>query len=153
MTAKGVGSLTSGCPVCSGPSRACVSLTFTRTSRPLQTGLETVALTKIHGSLIMFAKSTRRDRNPPAEVEYTEPLLGSTDDLPNNRTIFSVDEDDDDDDVEGTALNTSKSDHSVHFREEVQVIGQPLRSTLASREAGVYVSHSPCSCARALSLF
>ncbi|GLB37055.1 putative transmembrane amino acid transporter protein [Lyophyllum shimeji] len=82
----------------------------------------------------MFAKSAGWDRNPPTEAESSEPLLGPRDNLPVSQTIFSVD-DDDDDEVGGTALNSSKSEHSVRFREEVQVIGPPLRSTLASREA------------------
>ncbi|RDB16965.1 Vacuolar amino acid transporter 2 [Hypsizygus marmoreus] len=81
----------------------------------------------------MFAKSTRSDRNAPTQVEYTEPLLGSREDLHADRTVFAVDDSDDED--EGTALHTSKSDHSVRFHEEVQVLGPPLRSTLASREA------------------
>lgn len=91
----------------------------------------------------MFPKSTRRDRNASAEVEYTEPLLGSQDNSPADRTIFSAE--DSDDEHEGTALNTAKPDNHDHvrFREEVQVIGPPLRSTLASREAGEYVSRSP----------
>ncbi|KAG5643157.1 hypothetical protein DXG03_001487 [Asterophora parasitica] len=85
----------------------------------------------------MFPKSTGK-RNGATEAEYSVPLLGSHDNLPANsdRTIFSVDDDDDDDDeLEGTALNTSRSDHGVRFHEEVRVIGPPLRSTLASREA------------------
>lgn len=91
----------------------------------------------------MFPKSTRRDRNASAEGEYTEPLLGSQDSSSVDRTIFSVE--DSDDEHEGTAFNTAKPDNHDHvrFREEVQVIGPPLRSTLASREAGEYVSHSP----------
>lgn len=89
----------------------------------------------------MFANHTRRDRNTAASaVEYTQPLLGSRESLnpPAEHTIFSAD--DSDDDAEGTALDPAKPDHNVRFREEVQVIGPPLRSTLASREAGVYVS-------------
>ncbi|KAF8070129.1 amino acid transporter [Lyophyllum atratum] len=86
----------------------------------------------------MFAKSTKRDRNAPTEAEYSEPLLGSRDETPgDSRTIFAVEDDDDEDGVEGTALHTARTDHSVRFHEEVQVrvIGPPLRSTLASREA------------------
>ncbi|KAG5651775.1 hypothetical protein H0H81_007528 [Sphagnurus paluster] len=81
----------------------------------------------------MFPKSTKNDRN--AETEYSVPLLGSHQDShPDNRdTIFSID--DDEDEFEGTALHSSRSDHNVRFQEEVQVIGPPLRSTLASREA------------------
>jgi hypothetical protein len=104
---------------------------------------QTGTLHKPHVGLAMFAKSTRRDRNTSAEVEYTEPLLGTQDDTPADRTIFSVE--DSDDELEGTALNTSKSERNDHvrFHEEVQVIGPPLRSTLASREAGEYASSSP----------
>jgi hypothetical protein len=63
-----------------------------------------------------------------------------------DHTIFSVE--DSDDEIEATALESAKSDrtdHNVRFQEEVQVIGPSLRSTLARREAGVYVSYSLCS--------
>ncbi|KAF9460696.1 hypothetical protein BDZ94DRAFT_877757 [Collybia nuda] len=87
----------------------------------------------------MFAKSIRRDRDASTEVEYTEPLLGSQHNSPIDRTLFAVE--DSDDEAEGTALNTAKPDTHDHvrFQEDVQVIGPPLRSTLASREAGEYV--------------
>lgn len=92
----------------------------------------------------MFQLSTRRDRNGATDTEHAQPLLGSRDDITNDRTIFSVQ--DSDDETEPTALDAAKTDridHGVRFQEEVQVIGLPLRSTLASREAGVYVRHSP----------
>lgn len=84
----------------------------------------------------MFQLSTRRDRNGATDTEHAQPLLGSRDDITNDRTIFSVQ--DSDDETEPTALDAAKTDridHGVRFQEEVQVIGLPLRSTLASREA------------------
>ena len=91
----------------------------------------------------MFKLSTRRDRNHATDIDHAQPLLRSRDDVVNDRTIFAVE--DSDDEIEATALDSAKSDrtdHSVRFQEEVQVIGPPLRSTLASREAGVYVTFS-----------
>ncbi|KAG6844567.1 hypothetical protein H0H87_005909 [Tephrocybe sp. NHM501043] len=77
-------------------------------------------------------KPTSRDRNTSDEAESSQPLLGNAGNI-HNQTIFSID-DDDDDQGEGTIL-TAKTDHAVRFREEPQIIGPPLRSTLASREA------------------
>jgi sodium-coupled neutral amino acid transporter 11 len=91
----------------------------------------------------MFQLSTRRDQNGAADTEHAQPLLHSRDDEAIDRTIFSVE--DADDEIEATALDSAKSDrtdHNVRFEDEVQVIGPSLRSTLANREAGVYVSYS-----------
>lgn len=84
----------------------------------------------------MFAK---KSRNSSPDAEHSQPLLQNA---AGNNTLFAVD-DDDDEDTELTALHSSRSDHSVRFTEHVQVIGPPLRSTLASREAGAYVFNSP----------
>jgi sodium-coupled neutral amino acid transporter 11 len=91
----------------------------------------------------MFPLSTRKIRGRPTDAEHAQPLLGSQD---VDHTIFSV-EDSEDESNEATALDSAKTDrtdHSVRFQEEVHVIGPPLRSTLASRETGVYVSSSLC---------
>ncbi|KAI0305606.1 transmembrane amino acid transporter protein-domain-containing protein [Multifurca ochricompacta] len=62
--------------------------------------------------------------------EDGEPLLDTADNV-----LFTVE---DDDDHERSALEEtrprSKTDHSVRFHDEVQVIAPPLRSTLQSRE-------------------
>ncbi|KAG6866353.1 hypothetical protein C0991_005274 [Blastosporella zonata] len=79
----------------------------------------------------MPSKFAKKDRNASDEAEYSKPLLGST--ANQNQTIFSV-EDDNEDQDEGPILN-SRTDHSVRFTEEPHIIGPPLRSTLASREA------------------
>jgi len=86
----------------------------------------------------MFQLSTRRDRSGATDAEHAQPLLGLRHD---DRTILPVEVADHD--IEATALDSSRTDLSVRFQEEVQVIGPPLRSTLASREVGVYVSCSP----------
>ena len=92
----------------------------------------------------MFQLSTRRDRIGRTVTEHERPLLGSPDFyVADDRSRFSLQ--DSDDENEPTALGAAKPDHGVRFEEEVQVIGPPLRSTLASREAGVYVGHSPSS--------
>lgn len=72
---------------------------------------------------------------PHPDHEHEQPLLHHDKTTPS--TIFAVDDDEDDDDEQ--ALHSSRSTHSVRFTEQVQVIGPPLRSTLASREAGVCV--------------
>jgi hypothetical protein len=68
----------------------------------------------------------------------SQPLLVSSNhNKTTDSTIFAVD--DDEEDVDDIPLHSSRSTHSVRFTEQVQVIGAPLRSTLASREAGVCV--------------
>ncbi|KAG6811900.1 hypothetical protein H0H92_005358 [Tricholoma furcatifolium] len=75
----------------------------------------------------MPQSSARKNRDAPLDAESSEPLLTQ------NQTIFSIE--DDGDDHEEESMLTAKSTHSVRFREEPQVIGPPLRSTIASREA------------------
>ncbi|KAF5393508.1 hypothetical protein D9757_000592 [Collybiopsis confluens] len=75
----------------------------------------------------MFS-SRLRDKNTPQDAESGEaskPLLGD------QNVVFSVDDDSD----EEPLANSSRREHSVRFQEDVQVIGPPLRSTNASREA------------------
>lgn len=84
----------------------------------------------------------RQDAHDPEGGTATQPLLGHSDeDLParnNEDIIFSVV--DDDDVHESSALSRVDSPVDtpghVRFREDVQVIGLPLRSTFESREAG-----------------
>ena len=77
--------------------------------------------------------------SPHTDDEHdSQPLLVSSNhNQTATSTIFAVD--DDEDDVDDAPLHSSRSTHSVRFTEQVQVIGPPLRSTLASREAGVCV--------------
>jgi solute carrier family 38 (sodium-coupled neutral amino acid transporter), member 11 len=72
-----------------------------------------------------------------ADGEARQPLLNDSQENPaDKRVVFAVD--DSDDDEERSAIDTpKKSSRSVTFREDVQVIGPPLRSTIESREAGV----------------
>ncbi|KAF8829225.1 hypothetical protein HHX47_DHR3000546 [Lentinula edodes] len=76
----------------------------------------------------MFSSNKTRDRITSEDVENGEasrPLLGD------HNVVFSVDDDSDEESLAGP----SKTEHSVRFQEDVQVIGPPLRSTTASREA------------------
>ncbi|KAJ3937497.1 MAG: amino acid transporter [Lentinula lateritia] len=76
----------------------------------------------------MFSSNKTRDRIISEDVENGEasrPLLGD------HNVVFSVDDDSDEESLAGP----SKTEHSVRFQEDVQVIGPPLRSTTASREA------------------
>lgn len=74
----------------------------------------------------MFSSS--RTRNIDIESgEASRPLLGD------HNVVFSVDDDDSD---EETFTSPPRAEHSVRFQEDVQVIHPPLRSTVASREAG-----------------
>ncbi|KAJ3528337.1 hypothetical protein NM688_g8013 [Phlebia brevispora] len=88
---------------------------------------------------------SKKQRQDDAQVAHDQqPLLnGSEEDLHHpeqGSVIFSVNDDDDDDYVEASALESveesplPRSGHSVRFREDVQVIGPPLRSTTESRE-------------------
>ncbi|KAH9485392.1 Vacuolar amino acid transporter 2 [Psilocybe cubensis] len=76
----------------------------------------------------MFKQSTR-----PEESESRQPLL----DDPAPHTLFTAG-DDSDDDLEGTSAlitpKTARGSHNVSFKEEVQLIPPPLRSTTSSRE-------------------
>lgn len=69
-----------------------------------------------------------------------QPLLQSSHEHEDSEnTLFAIE--DDDDVPETTALQDphpprSKTDHSVRFQDQVQVIAPPLRSTSESREAG-----------------
>lgn len=73
-----------------------------------------------------------RTRTQP-EGEYRQPLLNNRDDV-----VFDIDGSDDEDST--SALEPPQaSSRSVRFEDEVQILGPPLRSTMASREAGVYV--------------
>lgn len=84
---------------------------------------------------------TRQDAHDP-EGTATQPLLAHSDeDLPahnNEDVIFSVGDDDDVDESSALSQVDSPIDTPGHvrFREDVQVIGLPLRSTFESREAG-----------------
>jgi hypothetical protein len=80
----------------------------------------------------MFGHSSHNDRRTEAN-EANEPLLTRDDSDHHNTSLDS------DDDADSTALGHNGA---VRFAEHVQVIGPPLRSMLASRETGEYVSSS-----------
>jgi solute carrier family 38 (sodium-coupled neutral amino acid transporter), member 11 len=80
----------------------------------------------------------QRSRHEP-QGEASEPLLNESNE---DHVVFSADDDDELDD-EDLPLALSKDDRQeqqghVRFREEVQVIAPPMRSTTASREAGAH---------------
>jgi solute carrier family 38 (sodium-coupled neutral amino acid transporter), member 11 len=86
----------------------------------------------------MFGQASK-DQNAP-DRDVREPLLNdSRQNLADNNVVFSVT--DDDEEEENTALDSPRnlpgSTHSVTFREDVQIIGPSLRSTIESREAGM----------------
>ncbi|KAF5370657.1 hypothetical protein D9758_001805 [Tetrapyrgos nigripes] len=79
----------------------------------------------------MFSLPRGRNSSTGEDGESRVPLLDDTPgDVPDDRVVFSVDDDSDDDHVPRHG-----SGHTVRFQEDVQVIGLPLRSTISSREA------------------
>ena len=85
----------------------------------------------------MFNSSSRQQK-PNGDENARQPLLDEED--RNGHVLFSVD-----DDEEGAAEHFDRNEdeesrpnktRSVRFQEEVRIIAPPLRSTLASREAG-----------------
>lgn len=86
----------------------------------------------------MFGQSrTRTD----TEGEFRQPLLGSRENVADDHTVFSVGDSDDEIEREQDELAVpTKTSHAVRFQEDVQVIAPSLRSTISSREAGVYAS-------------
>lgn len=79
-------------------------------------------------------------RNKSTDGESRQPLLNHSRDnlVQEDQVIFALDEEDEDevDDLYGRASHEERPEHSVRFKEEVQVIGPPLRSTIQSRETG-----------------
>lgn len=90
----------------------------------------------------MFGQSRQKAAPSLGEREASQPLLGADDDhSPNRNVVFAVD-DDDDDDLDTEYGTPNDGEGRVRFREDVQVVAPSLRSTMSSREAGVYVSLS-----------
>lgn len=95
----------------------------------------------------MLGRSKRTHEDDP-EGFARQPLLNNSEEdlhhpAGSSNVLFTAGDDDDGDDdyVEASALDAQdspppKTGHSVRFREEVQVIAPPLRSTTDSREAG-----------------
>lgn len=84
-------------------------------------------------------------QNASSDPEFSQPLLRSRSRSPDTQTVFAVDDNDNDDYDESTGVVTKNNDdrrsaHTVRFEDTVQVIAPPLRSTISSRETGVYVS-------------
>ncbi|KAG9316352.1 amino acid transporter [Chiua virens] len=90
----------------------------------------------------MFSQAVKqRDKSAAADGEASQPLLnGSREDLnvgdseDHSHLLFSTAEDDDSDGHSSISIAPRRGEHTVRFREEVQVIGPPLRSTMQSRE-------------------
>lgn len=89
--------------------------------------------------LTMFSQSSKqKDRGASGDGDASQPLLnGSHEDLPgggaeDSHLLFVAP----DDEAEGHIAIPRRGEHTVRFREEVQVIGPPLRSTMQSRETG-----------------
>ena len=70
----------------------------------------------------MFCQTDNEDTNPLLSPEHS---------------LFSIVDDDDDLD----ATSALDPDHNALKHDQVHVISQPLRSTISSREAGMYVLH------------
>ena len=88
----------------------------------------------------MFNLGGRQPRRTQGDESTRQPLLDEED---RNPVLFEAEGDEEEDehaleqeDVE--ADDGPSRGRTVHFQEEVRVIGPPLRSTLASREAGKY---------------
>lgn len=85
----------------------------------------------------MFKHSSHSRRNVDSgPEEFRQPLLHSREDLNDHHaeTLFTAG-DDFDEELEGTsALETPKT-HNVTFKDDIQLIAPPLRSTTSSREA------------------
>lgn len=91
----------------------------------------------------MFSQNSKqRDRNAAGNGEATQPLLnGSHEDLTGGEPehlLFAAPDDEDSESQISSSVTSRRGEHTVRFREEVQVIGPPLRSTIQSRETGVY---------------
>ncbi|KAH0827503.1 hypothetical protein J3R83DRAFT_4215 [Lanmaoa asiatica] len=90
----------------------------------------------------MFSK--KRDKNAAGDGGASQPLLnGSHEDLtggdsedPNAHLLFAASDDEDSEGHSDRSVTPCRVEHTVRFREEVQVIGPPLRSTTQSRETG-----------------
>ncbi|KAG7449526.1 uncharacterized protein BT62DRAFT_885994 [Guyanagaster necrorhizus] len=86
----------------------------------------------------MFGQSLNKKGNGDNEGEARRPLLNRSQDDLTDDSIFAIDDDDSDHDHIESQPNPphkGKTEHVVRFQEDVQVIGPPLRSTMASREA------------------
>ncbi len=85
----------------------------------------------------MFGQSRNKKGDADTEGEARQPLLNrSRDDLADDNVVFAIDDDDSDDghlESQPSPPNKGKAEHVVRFQEDVQVIGPPLRSTMASR--------------------
>lgn len=68
--------------------------------------------------------------------ESRQPLLHSRENLNDHHadTIFTAG-DDFDEELEGTSALVTPKTHNVTFKEDIQLIAPPLRSTTSSREA------------------
>lgn len=97
----------------------------------------------------MFSQNSKqRDRNAAGNGEASQPLLnGSHEDLTGGfrdledhpHLLFAAPADDEDSEGHiSRSVTPRRGEHTVRFREEVQVIGPPLKSTMQSREAGAY---------------
>lgn len=94
----------------------------------------------------MFSQNSKqRDRNAAGNGEASQPLLnGSHEDLTGGdledrpHLLFTAPDDEDSEGPISRSVTPRRGEHTVRFREEVQVIGPPLKSTMQSREAGAY---------------
>jgi hypothetical protein len=93
----------------------------------------------------MFRQSKNGQTNDLGDLEFRQPLLTSNEDRAD--TLFDADDSDDDDGILGD-LNTPYTSRTTTQREAeaaeapARAPPLPLRSTIASREAGVYVTSS-----------
>ncbi|KAF8135721.1 amino acid transporter [Boletus edulis] len=81
----------------------------------------------------MFSQNSKQKDRDAENGEASQPLLnGSHEDLTGEEDLLFAAPDDDS--SEGRSRSVTPRLHTVRFREEVQVIGPPLRSTTQSRE-------------------
>lgn len=97
----------------------------------------------------MFSQSSKqRDGNG----EASQPLLnGSHEDLTGGdpqdhpHLLFTAPDDEDSEGHSSHSVTPRRGEHTVRFREDVQVIGPPLKSTTQSRETGARPSRNSFS--------
>ena len=79
----------------------------------------------------MFSQPRENDN----DAESSQPLLDGSE-VADDRVVFSLEDDDSPVHSGRNSPQNEKPERSVRFREEPQVIGPPLKSTMQSRETG-----------------
>jgi sodium-coupled neutral amino acid transporter 11 len=85
----------------------------------------------------MFGQPTRTKDQNAAETDARQPLLDEQ--VTEHREPFSIEDEDSDGEGAVNLPSSTRSAYNVRFREDVQIIGPPLKSTIQSRETGVHL--------------